>query len=101
MTLRKIKLQKLIFSIFWRAHSQCVTHLKHFVFDFEVNNPQHEVLIFCQQELLNLPFVKRKTLFLFILLFHLLEHTDFSCPLLQFEKVGNPMERGISYCLCY
>jgi len=40
MPLRKITFQQLIFSI-------------HFVFEIEVNYPQHEVLNFCQQELLN------------------------------------------------
>jgi len=80
-----------------------VAYLKHFVFEIEVNYPQHEVLNFCQQALLNLPFVKWKTLFLFIQYFSptgtcssfscpLLQYEikyHFSYPLLQYEKVGN------------
>ena len=35
--LRKIKLQQLIFSMFWLTHFHCVNHLKRFVFESEVN----------------------------------------------------------------
>jgi len=62
MTLRKTKLQQLIFSTFFQAHSRCVAHLHHFVFEIEVNYPHHKVLKFFQQELLKLPLVKRPTL---------------------------------------
>ena len=37
-----------------------------------------------------MPFVKQKTLFYSSSFFHPLEYVDFSCPLLQIEKVGSP-----------
>jgi len=61
-----------------------------FLFEIAVKNPQYEVLKFCQHELLNLSFVKRKTLFYSSSLFHPQEHIDLSCPLLRFENVGKP-----------
>jgi len=94
MTLRKMKLPQLIFLIFWLLHSQCVIHPNRFLFDLEVNYPQHEMLTFCQQELLNISFVKRKTFSYSPSLFYPLEHIYFSCPLSQFEKAGNSIDRS-------
>jgi len=53
----------------------------------------NEVVNFCQQELLNLPFVKRKILFYSPSLYDPLKHIDFSCTLLKFSNVGNPRLR--------
>ena len=46
----------------------------------------------CQQELLNLPFVKQKNFYLFIHFFRPREQIDFSCPLLLLKKLAAPGE---------